>query len=179
MGLCLCSELDHPGLARLVAAHARPPNYLMFFDFFEPPNLADKIHVEEWNPSVQQVVTIATDLGPNLLQSSFLLLFERLNRVMCLFLFYIRIRHKTWLPSNRECCCFRTHLDMFDSIVSWQFPTCFKQLSNFLTPVSLLSLTRWFLVIVSYVFWTLLTCEFWPTWTFSISQYNFNIIYCV
>nr|CAB3473251.1 unnamed protein product [Digitaria exilis] len=62
--LQLLCELDHPGLAKLVAAHARPPNYLMFFDFFEPPNLADKIHVEEWNPSVPQVVAIASDLGP-------------------------------------------------------------------------------------------------------------------
>lgn len=41
----------------------------MFFDFFEPPNLADKIHVEEWSPSVQQVVAIANDLGPSLLLS--------------------------------------------------------------------------------------------------------------
>ncbi|KAG8045059.1 hypothetical protein GUJ93_ZPchr0008g11399 [Zizania palustris] len=61
--LQLLCELDHQGLTRLIAAHARPPNYLMFFDFFEPPNLADKIHVEEWNPSVQQVVTIASDLA--------------------------------------------------------------------------------------------------------------------
>jgi len=50
-------------LAKLIAAHAHPPNYLMFFDFFEPPNLADKIHVEEWSPSVQQVVAIASDLA--------------------------------------------------------------------------------------------------------------------
>jgi hypothetical protein len=56
-------------LAKLIAAHAHPPNYLMFFDFFEPPNLADKIHVEEWSPSVQQVVAIANDLGPSLLLS--------------------------------------------------------------------------------------------------------------
>ncbi|CAL4949367.1 unnamed protein product [Urochloa decumbens] len=61
--LQLLCELDHPGLAKLTAAHARPPNYLMFFDFFEPPNLADKIHVEEWSPSVQQVVAIASDLA--------------------------------------------------------------------------------------------------------------------
>ncbi|PUZ56333.1 hypothetical protein GQ55_5G287700 [Panicum hallii var. hallii] len=61
--LQLLCELDHPGLAKLIAAHARPPNYLMFFDFFEPPNLADKIHVEEWSPSVQQVVAIASDLA--------------------------------------------------------------------------------------------------------------------
>lgn len=56
-------------MAKLIAAHASPPNYLMFFDFFEPPNLADKIHVEEWSPSVQQVVAIASDLGPSLLIS--------------------------------------------------------------------------------------------------------------
>ena len=65
--LCVCSDLDHPGLAKLIAAHARPPNYLMFFDFFEPPNLAEKIHVEEWIPSTQQVVAIASDLGQCLL----------------------------------------------------------------------------------------------------------------
>ncbi|KAL6884578.1 hypothetical protein ACP4OV_010514 [Aristida adscensionis] len=59
----LWNELDHPGLAKLIAAHARPPNYLMFFDFFEPPNLADKIHVEEWSPSIWQVVAIASDLA--------------------------------------------------------------------------------------------------------------------
>ncbi|VAH60916.1 unnamed protein product [Triticum turgidum subsp. durum] len=59
-------ELDHPGLAKLIAAHARPPNYLMFFEYFEPPNLADKIHVEEWSPSIQQVVTIASYLAKTL-----------------------------------------------------------------------------------------------------------------
>ncbi|TVU34014.1 hypothetical protein EJB05_15835 [Eragrostis curvula] len=61
--LQLLCGLDHPGLAKLIAAHAKPPNYLLFFDFFDPPNLADKIHVEEWSPSVQQVVSIATDLA--------------------------------------------------------------------------------------------------------------------
>ncbi|KAL6615362.1 hypothetical protein ACP70R_037632 [Stipagrostis hirtigluma subsp. patula] len=61
--LQLLCELDHPGLAKLIAAHARPPNYLLFFDFFESPNLAEKIHVEEWNPSIQQVVAIASDLA--------------------------------------------------------------------------------------------------------------------
>ncbi|XP_071684335.1 protein kinase and PP2C-like domain-containing protein isoform X4 [Lolium perenne] len=60
------SKLDHPGLAKLIAAHARPPNYLMFFEFFEPPNLADKIHVEEWSPSIQQVVNIASYLAKTL-----------------------------------------------------------------------------------------------------------------
>ncbi|GJM94210.1 hypothetical protein PR202_ga10836 [Eleusine coracana subsp. coracana] len=61
--LCIFSKLDHPGLAKLIAAHAKPPNYLLFFDFFDPPNLAEKIHVEEWSPSVQQVVSIANDLA--------------------------------------------------------------------------------------------------------------------
>ncbi|GJN18694.1 hypothetical protein PR202_gb05882 [Eleusine coracana subsp. coracana] len=61
--LQLLCKLDHPGLAKLIAAHAKPPNYLLFFDFFDPPNLADKIHVEEWSPSVQQVVSIANDLA--------------------------------------------------------------------------------------------------------------------
>ncbi|VAH60912.1 unnamed protein product [Triticum turgidum subsp. durum] len=64
--LQLLCELDHPGLAKLIAAHARPPNYLMFFEYFEPPNLADKIHVEEWSPSIQQVVTIASYLAKTL-----------------------------------------------------------------------------------------------------------------
>lgn len=64
--LQLLCELDHPGLAKLIAAHARPPNYLMFFEFFEPPNLADKIHVEEWSPSIQQVVNIASYLAKTL-----------------------------------------------------------------------------------------------------------------
>uniref|UniRef100_A0ACD5WVQ9 Uncharacterized protein n=2 Tax=Avena sativa TaxID=4498 RepID=A0ACD5WVQ9_AVESA len=64
--LQLLCELDHPGLAKLIAAHARPPNYLMFFEFFEPPNLADKIHVEEWSPSIQQVVNIASYLANTL-----------------------------------------------------------------------------------------------------------------
>ncbi|KAK3164505.1 hypothetical protein QOZ80_1AG0020040 [Eleusine coracana subsp. coracana] len=61
--LQLLCKLDHPGLAKLIAAHAKPPNYLLFFDFFDPPNLAEKIHVEEWSPSVQQVVSIANDLA--------------------------------------------------------------------------------------------------------------------
>ncbi|KAM3349397.1 hypothetical protein ACQJBY_022426 [Aegilops geniculata] len=38
----------------------------MFFEYFEPPNLADKIHVEEWSPSIQQVVTIASYLAKTL-----------------------------------------------------------------------------------------------------------------
>ncbi|XP_072994595.1 protein kinase and PP2C-like domain-containing protein [Typha latifolia] len=61
--LQLLCELDHPGLANLVAAHARPPNYMFFFEFYESRNLADKLHVEEWSPSVDQVLGIACDLA--------------------------------------------------------------------------------------------------------------------
>lgn len=57
------SKLDHPGLAKFVAAHAKPPNYMFFFEFYESRNLAEKLHVEEWSPSVDQVLMIAAQLG--------------------------------------------------------------------------------------------------------------------
>ena len=50
-------------MAKLVAAHARPPNYMLFFQFYESRNLAEKLHVQEWSPSIYQVLTIACDLG--------------------------------------------------------------------------------------------------------------------
>ncbi|KAF5942823.1 hypothetical protein HYC85_020465 [Camellia sinensis] len=52
-------KLDHPGIATLVAAHAKPPNYMFFFKFYESLNLAEKLHVEEWNPTFDQVLTIS------------------------------------------------------------------------------------------------------------------------
>ncbi|KAJ0962609.1 hypothetical protein J5N97_027731 [Dioscorea zingiberensis] len=58
----LCS-LDHPGLARLVAAHARPPNYMFFFEFYESRNLAEKLHLEEWTPSIQESLVVALELA--------------------------------------------------------------------------------------------------------------------
>ncbi|XP_048435403.1 protein kinase and PP2C-like domain-containing protein isoform X2 [Pyrus x bretschneideri] len=61
--LQLLCKLDHPGLAKLVAAHARPPNYMYFFEFFESPNLSDKLHMEEWTPSIDQVLVIALHLA--------------------------------------------------------------------------------------------------------------------
>ncbi|KAG9447559.1 hypothetical protein H6P81_013687 [Aristolochia fimbriata] len=61
--LQLLCTLDHPGLATLVAAHAKPPDYLFFFPFYQHGNLADKIHVEEWNPSIKQAVDIAIQLA--------------------------------------------------------------------------------------------------------------------
>ncbi|THG18851.1 hypothetical protein TEA_005630 [Camellia sinensis var. sinensis] len=58
----LC-KLDHPGIATLVAAHAKPPNYMFFFKFYESLNLAEKLHVEEWNPTFDQVLTISVQLA--------------------------------------------------------------------------------------------------------------------
>ncbi|KDO57430.1 hypothetical protein CISIN_1g005427mg [Citrus sinensis] len=61
--LQLLCKLDHPGLAKFVAAHAKPPNYMFFFEFYESRNLAEKLHVEEWSPSVDQVLMIAAQLA--------------------------------------------------------------------------------------------------------------------
>ncbi|KAJ0262443.1 Protein kinase family protein / protein phosphatase 2C [Hirschfeldia incana] len=61
--LQLLCNLDHPGVAKLVAAHAKPPNYLFFFEFYESGNLAEKLHVEEWCPNVDQVLTITLQLA--------------------------------------------------------------------------------------------------------------------
>uniref|UniRef100_A0A2P2JB24 Uncharacterized protein MANES_08G063700 n=1 Tax=Rhizophora mucronata TaxID=61149 RepID=A0A2P2JB24_RHIMU len=61
--LQLLCKIDHPGISKLVAAHAKPPNYLFFFDFYESGNLARKLHVEEWCPSVDQVLMITVQLA--------------------------------------------------------------------------------------------------------------------
>ncbi|XP_044468569.1 protein kinase and PP2C-like domain-containing protein isoform X2 [Mangifera indica] len=61
--LQLLCKLDHPGLAKMVAAHAKPPNYMFFFEFYDSHNLSEKLHVEEWSPSVDQVLMIAVQLA--------------------------------------------------------------------------------------------------------------------
>ncbi|CAL2271531.1 unnamed protein product [Prunus armeniaca] len=61
--LQLLCKLDHPGIAKLVAAHAKPPNYMYFFEFFEPPNLSEKLHMEEWSPNINQVLAVAVQLA--------------------------------------------------------------------------------------------------------------------
>ncbi|BFG37820.1 hypothetical protein CerSpe_240940 [Prunus speciosa] len=61
--LQLLCKLDHPGIAKLVAAHAKPPNYMYFFEFFEPPNLSEKLHMEEWSPNINQVLVVAVQLA--------------------------------------------------------------------------------------------------------------------
>lgn len=57
------SMVDHPGIATLAAAHARPPNYTFFFEFYEGGNLADALHVREWSPSIHQALSIMIALG--------------------------------------------------------------------------------------------------------------------
>ncbi|KAL2895799.1 Protein kinase and PP2C-like domain-containing protein [Bienertia sinuspersici] len=61
--LQLLCKLDHPGLEKLIAAHAKPPNYMFFFEFYELGNLAHKLHVEEWSPSMNQALAIALRLA--------------------------------------------------------------------------------------------------------------------
>ncbi|XP_021748989.1 protein kinase and PP2C-like domain-containing protein isoform X1 [Chenopodium quinoa] len=61
--LQLLCKLDHPGLGRLIAAHAKPPNYMFFFEFYELGSLAHKLHVEEWVPSVDQALAITLELA--------------------------------------------------------------------------------------------------------------------
>lgn len=59
----LCSKLDHPGIATLIAAHAKPPTYMFFFKLYESPNLAQKLHVEEWIPTINVALMMAMQLG--------------------------------------------------------------------------------------------------------------------
>ncbi|XP_022147786.1 protein kinase and PP2C-like domain-containing protein isoform X2 [Momordica charantia] len=61
--LQLLCELDHPSIVKLVAANAKPPSYMFFFEFYESPNLAEKLHAEEWNPSINQVLMITLELA--------------------------------------------------------------------------------------------------------------------
>ncbi|KAK8541982.1 hypothetical protein V6N13_137447 [Hibiscus sabdariffa] len=61
--LQLLCQLDHPGIATLVAAHAKPPNYMFFFEFYEQANLAHKLHVQEWIPNLDQALSIMLQLA--------------------------------------------------------------------------------------------------------------------
>ncbi|KAL8261620.1 hypothetical protein R6Q59_025669 [Mikania micrantha] len=61
--LQLLCKLNHEGIAMLVAAHARPPNYMFFFKFYEFGNLSQKLHVEEWSPSIDQTLMITIQLA--------------------------------------------------------------------------------------------------------------------
>ncbi|XP_047157007.1 protein kinase and PP2C-like domain-containing protein [Vigna umbellata] len=61
--LQLLCKLDHPGIATLIAAHAKPPNYMFFFKLYESRNLAQKLHVEEWIPTLNDAVMMAMQLA--------------------------------------------------------------------------------------------------------------------
>lgn len=61
-----CSKIKHPGLATLIAAHAKPPNYMFFFEFYPSGSLAQKLHVEEWIPNMDQFLMITLQLGKEL-----------------------------------------------------------------------------------------------------------------
>ncbi|KAL1339592.1 hypothetical protein AAHE18_U049400 [Arachis hypogaea] len=61
--LQLLCTLDHPGIATLIAAHAKPPNYLFFFEFYESLNLAQKLHVEEWTPTINHALVLTMQLA--------------------------------------------------------------------------------------------------------------------
>ncbi|XVE90743.1 hypothetical protein DITRI_Ditri20bG0101600 [Diplodiscus trichospermus] len=61
--LQLLCKLQHPGIATLIAAHAKPPNYMFFFEFYEQSNLAHKLHVQEWVPDVDQALLITLQLA--------------------------------------------------------------------------------------------------------------------
>ncbi|XP_071716518.1 protein kinase and PP2C-like domain-containing protein [Rutidosis leptorrhynchoides] len=61
--LQLLCKLNHQGIAKLVAAHARPPNYMFFFKLYELGNLSHQLHVEEWSPSISQALMIIRQLA--------------------------------------------------------------------------------------------------------------------
>ncbi|XP_051138640.1 protein kinase and PP2C-like domain-containing protein [Andrographis paniculata] len=65
--LQLLSKLDHPGIIKLLAAHAKPPNYMFFFELYEAGNLLQKLHVEEESLNVAQVIKISSQLANSLL----------------------------------------------------------------------------------------------------------------
>ncbi|XWS65292.1 hypothetical protein CRYUN_Cryun05aG0080700 [Craigia yunnanensis] len=61
--LQLLCKIHHPGIATLLAAHAKPPNYMFFFEFYEQGNLAHKLHVQEWIPDLDQALLIMLQLA--------------------------------------------------------------------------------------------------------------------
>ncbi|XP_057427487.1 protein kinase and PP2C-like domain-containing protein isoform X2 [Lotus japonicus] len=61
--LQLLCKLDHSGIATLIAAHAKPPNYMFFFKLYESSNLSQKLHVEEWAPTINHALVIAMQLA--------------------------------------------------------------------------------------------------------------------
>ncbi|XVE95726.1 hypothetical protein REPUB_Repub02eG0124200 [Reevesia pubescens] len=61
--LKLLCNLHHPGIATLLAAHSKPPNYMFFFQFYERTNLAHQLHLQEWIPNLDQALLISLQLA--------------------------------------------------------------------------------------------------------------------
>ncbi|XP_026426240.1 protein kinase and PP2C-like domain-containing protein isoform X1 [Papaver somniferum] len=64
--LQLLCKLDDLGIATLIAAHAKPPNYMFFFQFYESGDLSGKLHVQEWIPSLKEMLHISLKLAKSL-----------------------------------------------------------------------------------------------------------------
>lgn len=82
------STLDHWGIAKLVGAHAKPPNYMFFFEYYESGNLAGKLHVDEWSPSIREALEIAAHLGVLCMCIFQLLVFFHVNMDNTNFFFF-------------------------------------------------------------------------------------------
>lgn len=47
---------------------------MFFFKLYESPNLADKLHSEEWSPGVDQALMITVQLGTTFVVSGFFII---------------------------------------------------------------------------------------------------------
>eukprot|EP00271_Cylindrocystis_brebissonii_P013221 TRINITY_DN328_c0_g1_i3.p1 TRINITY_DN328_c0_g1~~TRINITY_DN328_c0_g1_i3.p1 ORF type:complete len:581 (+),score=98.28 TRINITY_DN328_c0_g1_i3:367-2109(+) len=61
--LQLLSSLEHKCIANLRAARAHPSDYAFIFEYYERGNLADTLHVLDWKPTRQEVISVALQLG--------------------------------------------------------------------------------------------------------------------
>jgi hypothetical protein len=57
------SKVEHPNVATLVGVRAYPPDYFFFYHLYENGNLGDALHEADWRPTLQQILTIAIQLG--------------------------------------------------------------------------------------------------------------------
>jgi serine/threonine protein kinase len=61
--LQILSKVEHPNVATLVGVRAYPPDYFFFYHLYENGNLGDALHEADWRPTLQQILTIAIQLG--------------------------------------------------------------------------------------------------------------------
>lgn len=70
---------------------------MFFFKLYESPNLADKLHSEEWSPGVDQALMITVQLGTTFIVSIFFIIncffFQEFNLLLALafFKFFINV----------------------------------------------------------------------------------------